>query len=106
MSLFASFKRERPHPPSSTTIVRMPDVSYARASCRRLMAVVLSLLVSIGLVGCGDSSYEAPIKPSSFVATAKVSKVPIHDAPNSTKVGQRLSNPDIYGQPLTFLVLE
>jgi lipoprotein-anchoring transpeptidase ErfK/SrfK len=82
--------------------------SIARVSRRSfLIPVILTFLVGpLVLVGCGDSSTPPPTEGPAYVATALVPKVPIHDAPNSAAVRQSLSNPDTYGQPLTFLVLD
>ncbi len=77
-------------------------------SRRSLLTVILTFLLgSTVLVGCGGSS--APPSQTdapAFVATALVPAVPIYDAPNSPKTSQTLKNPDTYGQPLTFLVLD
>ncbi len=86
----------------------MSGASVVRVSRRSLLIpVILAFLLGPTLlVGCGDSTVvpQEDTGPT-YVATALVPKVPIYDAPNSG-VRQSLSNPDVYGQPLTFLVLE
>lgn len=87
----------------------MSGASVARVSRRSFLIPVIPtfLLGPTLLAGCGDSSV-VPSEDDSgpaYVATALVPKVPIYDAPNSA-VRRSLANPDIYGQPLTFLVLE
>jgi lipoprotein-anchoring transpeptidase ErfK/SrfK len=86
----------------------MFDTSDVRVSRRSfLIPVILTFLLGPAvLAGCGDSS-AAPTSTvgPTYVATALVPKVPIYDAPNSP-VRQTLGNPDTYGQPLTFLVLD
>jgi lipoprotein-anchoring transpeptidase ErfK/SrfK len=71
-----------------------------------LIPVILTFLLGPALLaGCGDSSAPTQTQGPTYVATALVPKVPIYNAPNSA-VRQTLSNPDTYGQPLTFLVLD
>jgi lipoprotein-anchoring transpeptidase ErfK/SrfK len=71
-----------------------------------LIPVILTFLLGpVLLAGCGDSSAPTQTEGPTYVATALVPKVPIYNAPNSA-VRQTLSNPDTYGQPLTFLVLD
>ncbi|MDQ1632559.1 MAG: hypothetical protein QOC80_2531, partial [Frankiaceae bacterium] len=92
----------------TATIRCMSGKFSARVSRRSLFIVILTFLLGSTLVaGCGDSSAPpAQAEGPAFVATALVPKVPIYDAPNSTKTQQTLKNPDSYGQPLTFLVLD
>lgn len=83
-------------------------VSNVRVSRRSfLIPVILTFLLGpTVLVGCGDSSAPAAqTEGPAYVATALVPKVSISDAPN-TASKRTLSNPDTYGQPLTFLVLD
>ena len=85
----------------------MSGASVVRVSRRSfLIPVILTFLLGpTVLVGCGDSSAPTQTQGPTYVATALVPKVPVYDAPNS-KVSQTLGNPDTYGQPLTFLVLD
>jgi lipoprotein-anchoring transpeptidase ErfK/SrfK len=75
---------------------------------KSIIPVLLAFLLGPTLlVGCGDtSSATSQVEPDAFVATALVPKVPIYDAPHSPSSKQSLTNPDTYGQPLTFLVLD
>lgn len=71
-----------------------------------LIPVILTFLLGPALLaGCGDSSAGTQTDPTTYVATALVPKVAIYNSPNSA-VRQTLGNPDTYGQPLTFLVLD
>jgi lipoprotein-anchoring transpeptidase ErfK/SrfK len=71
-----------------------------------LIPVILTFLLGSALLaGCGDSSGPAQTDQTIYVATALVPKVAVYNAPNSP-VRQTLANPDTYGQPLTFLVLD
>lgn len=86
----------------------MSAVSNVRVSRRSfLIPVILTFLLGPTLlVGCGDTSAPAAqAEGPAYVATALVPKVSISDAPN-TASKRTLSNPDTYGQPLTFLVLD
>lgn len=87
----------------------MSGTFISRVSRGSLLTVILTFLVgSTMLVACGGSSAPpaAQTEGPTFVATALVPNVPIYDAPNSPKTQQTLKNPDSYGQPLTFLVLD
>ena len=84
------------------------SASNVRVSRRSfLIPVILTFLLGPAvLAGCGDSSAPAQSTDApAYVATALVPKVPVYNAPNS-QVQQSLANPDTYGQPLTFLVLD
>src|ERR1700712_797737 len=88
---------------SVTATIRDMSASNVRVSRRSfLIPVILTFLLGPAvLAGCGDSSAPA----QSTDAPALVPKVPVYNAPNS-QVQQSLANPDTYGQPLTFLVLD
>jgi lipoprotein-anchoring transpeptidase ErfK/SrfK len=92
----------------TATIRAMSGASFVRVSRRSfLIPVILAFLLGpLVLAGCGDSSAPPPTEGPAYVATALVPKVPVHDSPNSVAVRQSLANPDVYGQPLTFLVLD
>jgi lipoprotein-anchoring transpeptidase ErfK/SrfK len=85
----------------------MSGTSLARGSRRWvLIHVLLAFVAATALVACGDTTSAPPIEEGpTYVATALVPKVPIFDAPNAA-TRRSLSNPDVYGQPLTFLVLD
>lgn len=85
----------------------MFGASIGRGSRRSfLIPVILTFLLGPALLaGCGDSSAPTQTDGPTYVATALVPRVPIYNAPNSA-VRQTLNNPDAYGQPLTFLVLD
>ena len=84
---------------SSASVVRVARRSF-------LIPVILTFLLGPTLlVGCGNSSAPAQTEGPAYVATALVPKVPIYDSPSSG-IRQTLGNPDTYGQPLTFLVLD
>jgi lipoprotein-anchoring transpeptidase ErfK/SrfK len=79
---------------------------FAPVSRRSIVILLAFLLGPMFLVACGDTSASAPVEGPAYVATALVPKVPIYDAPHSPSSKQSLTNPDTYGQPLTFLVLD
>jgi lipoprotein-anchoring transpeptidase ErfK/SrfK len=92
----------------AATLVFMPVASIIREPRRNLLILVILvfLLGPLVLEGCGGSSAAPPnTSGPTYVATALVPKIPIYDAPDA-RVRQTLANPDVYGQPLTFLVLD